>query len=160
MIKHQYSNLGTRLRHLIQLLDGDVSESYSILGIDNYKPRYTSVFRALIQNKVMSIKKLTEWVNVSQPAITQTVNEMEKRGLITRLETDDARERKIRLTAEGLALVPKLEVQWQATVAAANSLEKELPNSLIDTVNAAIDALEKESFKQRMAIDITENSQT
>jgi len=160
MKKHQYSNLGTRLRHLIQLLDGDVSESYSILGIDNYKPRYTSVFRALIQNKVMSIKKLTEWVNVSQPAITQTVNEMEKRGLITRLETDDARERKIRLTAEGLALVPKLEVQWQATVAAANSLEKELPNSLIDTVNAAIDALEKESFKQRMAIDITENSQT
>jgi len=159
MTKHQYSNLGTRLRHLIQQLDGDVSESYSILGIDNYKPRYTSVFRALIQNKAMSIKKLTELINVSQPAITQTVNEMEKRRLITRLDSDDARERKITLTAEGLALIPKLEAQWQATVAAANSLEKELPNSLIDTVNAAIDALAKESFKKRMAIDITEKYQ-
>jgi DNA-binding MarR family transcriptional regulator len=158
MKKHQYSNLGTHVRHLIELLDGDVAESYNVLGLDNYKPRYTSVFRALIQNKAMSIKQLTQLINISQPAITQTVNEMEKRKLITRLHAEDARERKITLTAEGLAMVPKLEMQWEATLEAENSLEKELPNSLIDTVNAAIDALTAVSFKQRMAIDKTKNS--
>jgi len=158
MEKHHYSNMGTRVRHLIQLLDGDVAGSYTALGLDNYKPRYTSVFRALIQNKAMSIKQLTQLIKVSQPAITQTVNEMEKRQLITRLYAEDARERKITLTTEGLAMVPKLEMQWEATLAAENNLEKELKNSLIDTVNAAIDALTTVSFKQRMAIDIAKNT--
>lgn len=158
MEEQQYSNLGARLRSLIELLDGGVAESYSELGLDNYKPRYTSIFRALIDNKAMTIKQLTQLLKISQPAITQTVNEMEKRNLIRKLDVDDARERKITLTAEGLDMIPKLEQQWKATLLAANSLEAELPNSLIDTVNAAIEALTAVSFKQRMVIDTTDNT--
>ena len=81
---------------------------------------------------------------------------MQKRGLITRIDGEDAREKKIKLTAQGIAMIPKLEAQWQATMAAATSLDNDLPNSLLATVEAAIAALQRTSFKQRMANDICE----
>ena len=131
MIKTNYSNLGTRIRHLIELLDGDVSASYEQMGLKAYKPRYTPIFRSLMQDEMMTIKQITKLVNVSQPAITQTVNEMEKRQLICKIDGDDAREKKIMLTAQGKAMLPKLEAQWLATQKAAESLDNEIPHSLI-----------------------------
>lgn len=149
-MKSNYSNLGSRLRHLIELLDGDVAISYAEAGLSRYKPRYTPVFRALMTNQAMTIKQLTMLTKVSQPAITQTINEMEKHNLITRMVGDDARERKIILSKEGLAMVPALEMQWQLTQVAAASLDEELEYALLSTVDSAITALKKVSFKQRM----------
>lgn len=159
MTKAEHSNLGTRIRHLIELLDGDVAASYEAAGLGYYKPRYTPIFRSLIEHEVMTIKQITEQVKVSQPAITQTVNDMQKRGLITRIDGEDAREKKVKLTAQGVAMIPKLEAQWRATMAAATSLDNDLPNSLLATVEAAIEALQRTSFKQRMANDIVSEPQ-
>ena len=39
--------LGTRLRHLLELLDGDVAAVYADLGLTGFRPRFTPVLIAL-----------------------------------------------------------------------------------------------------------------
>lgn len=152
-MKGNYSNLGTRLRHLIELLDNDVEKSYAEAGLDKYKPRYTPVFRALTHEQPLTIKQLTLRTKVSQPAVTQTINAMEKHQLIVRVKGDDARENQVQLSQQGLDMLPQLQAQWQATKKAAASLDNELDHSLLATVEMAITALNNNSFQQRIAFN-------
>jgi hypothetical protein len=45
--------------------------------------------------------------------------------------------------------MPQIARHWAATNAAADELDAELPHSLVSTVQAAIDALERRSFADR-----------
>ncbi|MCY7306720.1 MAG: hypothetical protein LH632_11335 [Rhodoferax sp.] len=51
--------LGTQLRHLIELLDGDVAQAYADAGLD-YRPRYTPVMRVLQQHGSAPIGRIAE----------------------------------------------------------------------------------------------------
>jgi hypothetical protein len=37
------------MRHVLELLDGDVARVYSDLGVPDYRPRYSPVVRALVE---------------------------------------------------------------------------------------------------------------
>ncbi len=52
-----YRGLGTLLRHLLELLDGDVEQAYAELGLD-YRPRFTPVVRALLESEPRSIRDI------------------------------------------------------------------------------------------------------
>ena len=145
-----YENLGTKVRHLIELLDGDVTGCYLSAGLTNYKPRYTPVFKSLINNNSMTIGAIAENVAVSQPAISKTVREMIKQDLVEKVVGQDGRENKIKLTKQGLAIVPKLQAQWRATTLAAKTLDEELSSNLFATLDKTIKALEKQSFGERI----------
>ena len=56
----------------------------------------------------------------------------------------------IRLTPQGRALIPALELCWKATAAAAASLEAELPYPLSDALDSAIAALSAKSYGERI----------
>ncbi|MFA0813045.1 MarR family winged helix-turn-helix transcriptional regulator [Microbulbifer epialgicus] len=146
----KYSQLGTQLRHLLELLDGDVAESYKKCGLGNYKPRYTPVMRALMHKGDVTISEVVASTNISQPAVSQTVKDMIKQGLVRVSSGEDARERKIRLTRKGSALIPGLRQQWVATLEAEKSLNAELSVSLPELLGDAIRALEKRSYLARM----------
>jgi len=151
-----YSQLGTRLRYLLELLDGDVSKSYSACGIEKYKPRYTPVMRALMSKGSVTIGEIVASAQLSQPAVSQTVKDMVKQGLIEIVTGLDARERKVRLTRKGNLLLPRLKAHWQATVYAESSLNAELPIPLSDLLGAAINALERKRFQDRIQEQIPE----
>jgi DNA-binding MarR family transcriptional regulator len=146
-----YRGLGTLLRHLLELLDGDVQKAYEDLGLD-YRPRFTPVVRALVESEPRSIREIADHSGLTHSAVSQTVAEMKKAGLV-RLERGrtDARERLARLSPHGRALLPGLQRQWAATNAAADDLDAELSHSLRATVTEAIAALEKKPFRQRIA---------
>lgn len=142
--------LGTQLRHLIDLLDGAVAASYEEAGID-YRPRYTPVMRALEGGQPHTVSQIAEAAGITQPAATQTVALMMKEGLLEASPgARDARQKVIRLSAQGEALLPQLRVCWQATRAAADSLDADLPHALSDTLAAAIAALQTTPFNQRI----------
>lgn len=142
--------LGTQLRHLIELLDGAVEQTYVDAGLD-YRPRYTPVMRVLAQQPSATIGELAALANITQPAATQTVAVMVKKGLLTVTTTGtDGRQRVVRLSAAGAALLPRLKVCWQATKAAADSLDAELPFPLSACLAQAITVLEKRSFGARI----------
>jgi len=141
--------LGTQLRHLLELLDGAVAEAYALEGL-RYRSRYTPVMRALNASEPLTIRQIADSAGISQPAVTQTVGLMIEDGLVSSVPGADARQRMVRLTTVGRALLPSLEGCWRATTAAADDLDAELCCPLSQVLAEAITALERKSFSARL----------
>jgi DNA-binding MarR family transcriptional regulator len=141
--------LGSLLRHLIELLDGDVEAAYRAAGLD-YRPRFTPVVRVLDEMGPSPIRTIALHSGITHSAASQTVAEMVKKGLVTTEPGDDARERVVHLTRAARALLPRLKAQWAATNAAADGLSAELGLSLPDILTAAIARLREQPFRDRI----------
>ncbi len=142
--------LGTQLRHLTELLDGAVQQAYADAGLD-YRPRYTPVMRVLAQQRSATIGQLAEVAGITQPAATQTVALMKKEGLLqVAASDDDGRQRVVRLSAKGEAMLPQLQACWQATKHAADSLDAQLAMPLSACLAQAIAVLGQRSFGERI----------
>ncbi|MDQ3406482.1 MAG: MarR family winged helix-turn-helix transcriptional regulator [Actinomycetota bacterium] len=146
-----HTGLGTRLRHLLELLDGDVAKTYVERGLDTFRPRFVPVVRALLTEGPLPIRDLATAIGVTHSAASQTVNQMRIDELVTLEPGVDARLRIVALTAKATDLTPILDAEWDATIAAAAALDSELPHPLGDIVEAAITALERRPFRQRIA---------
>ncbi|MBG0827906.1 MarR family transcriptional regulator [Planomonospora sp. ID67723] len=142
--------LGTRLRHLLELLDGDVAAVYADLGLEGFRPRFTPVVRALAASGPSSIRDLARVIGVTHSAASQTVAQMARSGLVAVAPGEDARQRIVRLTPEAEALVPVLEAEWAATAAAAAGLEAELSFPLSRLVDEVLAALSRRPMRQRI----------
>jgi MarR family transcriptional regulator, organic hydroperoxide resistance regulator len=150
MIDPMKQGLGTQLRHLIELLDGAVAASYEEAGID-YRPRYTPVMRALAKDAPLTVSQIAQAAGITQPAATQTVALMLKEDLVATMPSPtDARQKLVRLSARGQALLPQLQRCWAATKAAADSLDADLPYPLSATLAQAIEALDRQPFGARI----------
>src|SRR3569833_1095729 len=49
---------GTRMRHVLEILEGDVAKFLADIGLDDYRPRYSPVVRALLARGPMAIRGL------------------------------------------------------------------------------------------------------
>jgi DNA-binding MarR family transcriptional regulator len=143
------SGLGTRIRHLLDLLDGDLTRVYREAGLD-YRPRYTPVIRALHELGPSSIATLAAHAGLTHSAVSQTVAEMKRRRLLRVTRGSDARSRKVSLSPSAEHLLPQLGSLWAATAAAAATLDGELKTSLVAAVEEAITALEHRPFRTRI----------
>ncbi|MFE0022844.1 MarR family winged helix-turn-helix transcriptional regulator [Amycolatopsis sp. NPDC059021] len=142
--------LGTRLRHVLELLDGDVAKFLVDLGLTDYRPRYSPVVRALVAHGALPIRDLARETGVTHSAASQTVAQMNRAGLVTLASGADARQRIVSLTDKARDLVPILNAEWAATSEAAAQLDAELPFSLGEMITAIVDALERKSFRERI----------
>jgi DNA-binding MarR family transcriptional regulator len=142
--------LGTLVRRLIELLDGEVEAAYAAAGLA-WRPRYTPVLRALLALGPASIKALAGQIGISHSAVSQTVAQMKKDELVTLEPGADGRERIVALTANAQAMLPALRRQWAATNAAADALDAELSAPLSGVVAEAIAALSRRPFGDRIA---------
>jgi DNA-binding MarR family transcriptional regulator len=143
------ATLGTLLRHLTELLDGAVEDAYRALSLD-YRPRYTPVMRALLAHGPASIRAISQRAGISHSAVSQTVAQMARHGLVALRPGGDARERIVALTPAGESIVPALRRQWEATEAAARTLDDELTMPLTALLREAIEALERRPFRERL----------
>jgi DNA-binding MarR family transcriptional regulator len=145
-----FSGFGTQMRHVLELLDGDVAKFDADLGLGDYRPRFSPVVRALVALGPSSIRDLARAISVTHSAASQTVAQMARRGLVT-LETGaDARQRIVHLTARTEAMLPTIEAEWAVTEAAVRELEAELPFPLSETLAAILRAVERRSLRQRL----------
>ena len=141
--------LGTLLRHLIDLLDGEVEAAYAASGL-NWRPRYTPILRVLMRDGGQSIKTIAQQIGISHSAVSQTVTQMVKDELVLLKPGADARERIVMLTAKTEAMIPRLQRQWSAVNQAAETLDQELSAPLSGVVKEAIAALTDQPFRQRI----------
>ncbi|HEY3873405.1 MAG TPA: helix-turn-helix domain-containing protein [Actinocrinis sp.] len=145
--------LGTRLRHLLELLDGDVAAVYTDLGIEGFRPRYAPIVLALTRAGPSSILALARATGVTHSAASQTVNQMAKDGLVVLAPgSADARQRIVRLTPRARRLLPLLEAEWEATTAAAAAFDAELSYPLSRLVDEAIGLLRERPMRSRIAL--------
>ena len=133
----------------MDLLDGAVSRNYAAMGV-NYRPRYTPVLRALMASEPCTVGEIAVASGITQPAATQTVALMIKDKLIEVGSSDDGRQKLLWLTEHCRLLLPQLQDAWEATAQAAAGLDDELPAPLSKILAAAIKALARKSFDQRI----------
>ncbi|GGK87429.1 hypothetical protein Ppa06_52160 [Planomonospora parontospora subsp. parontospora] len=143
--------LGTRLRHLLELLDADVAAVYAELGEAGFRPRFTPVLRALAAFGPSSIRELADAIGVTHSAASQTVAQMAGEGFVVLMPGADARRRIVHPTEKAEALLPMLEAEWAATAAAAAELEAELSFPLSRLVDEVLEALSRRPMRQRIA---------
>lgn len=142
--------LGTTLRRLVELLDGDVERVYQAEGpeLSGYRASYTPVVRALIaaRDEPLSVRAISEAAGVSHAAASATVSQMRRRGLLEDAPSRDGRERRVRLSASARAILPQLHAVWSRAEQAEAALDAQLGVCLADVINAAVDAVERRRF--------------
>jgi MarR family transcriptional regulator, organic hydroperoxide resistance regulator len=145
------ARFGTQLRHLLELCETAVAQSYVDAGLD-YIPRYTPIVRALLAREPLTVGEIAASAGMTQPAVTQTVTLMIKNGLlVARRGTKDARQRVIRLTRHARSILPKIEACWDATSRAHFELEREIGIPLGENLDRAIEALGAKPFATRIS---------
>jgi DNA-binding MarR family transcriptional regulator len=143
--------LGTRLRHVLELLDGDVASVYADLGLADYRPRFSPVVRALVVLGPSPIRDIARAIGVTHSAASQTVAQMTRSGLVRLEPGDDARQRIVHLTDRAASLLPVIDAEWAATSAAAADLDAELPVPLGEMLAAVLRAIERRPMRERIA---------
>jgi DNA-binding MarR family transcriptional regulator len=143
--------LSSRLRALLEAMDADVALALADLGLRDYRTRYSAVIRFVDERASASIGEVAERLGVTHSAASQTVAEMERRGLLALRQGADARQRDVRLTAKCRRLLPAINAEWDATEAAATALEAELPYPLGQLITDLAQALERRRFRARIA---------
>jgi DNA-binding MarR family transcriptional regulator len=149
--------LGTRLRHLVEVLDAGVADVEAGLGLTGFRPRFAPFVQALRDLGPSPIRDLARAVTVTHSAASQTVNQMAARGLVVLTPGGDARQRIVELTPHAVSMLPALDVAWTATRAAAAELNAELPFPLTEVVAEAERALGRRSFRERIAGKLADN---
>ena len=143
--------IGTQLRHVLELLDGDVAKVYLELGLPEYRPRFSPIVRTLVAEGPLSIRELASAVGVTHSAASQTVAQLAKAGFVSQEPGADARQRIVHLTDKTRELLPTIEAEWQATTAAMTALDQELSAPLSVILSEIIAAVERRPFRARIA---------
>ncbi len=144
-------SLGSRVRAVLDRMDDDVARALVDLGISDYRPGFSAVIRFVDENETVTIRDLAGRTGITHSAASQRVAEMRRRGLVELVPGRDARQRIIRLTATARALKPALDAEWDATSAAFDALNAELTASLAQVVDEMNAALDRRSFRDRIA---------
>ena len=146
-----FTGLGTQLRHVLELMDADVASVLADLGLADYRPRFSPVVRALVALGPLPIRELARAISVTHSAASQTVAAMSKHGFVVLEPGQDARQRVVHLTGRTRQALPLIQAEWAATSSAAEELDAELPFPLGELAAAIAAALERRSFRQRIA---------
>ncbi len=145
-----HRKLGTLLRHLIELLDGAVEQTYADANL-TYRPRYTPVLCALEAIGPASIRDLAGHAGLTHSAASQTIAQMAHVGLVEVERGTDMRQQVVSLTPQAMNMIPSLKRIWQVVSAAAGDLDAELAFPLSQALEDAILALERQSFGDRIS---------
>ncbi|GLZ79831.1 MarR family transcriptional regulator [Actinorhabdospora filicis] len=142
--------VGTLLRHVHDVLDGDVARAQAALGLpEDYRPRFSPVLRALARGP-LPIRDLAAAIGVTHSAASQTVAQLTERDLVELRPGDDARQRIAHLTPRAEALLPAVEREWRVVSEAMAELDAELPAPLAEVLLAVLAAVERKPFRERV----------
>lgn len=105
--------LGTRLKRLSERFLSEVGKIYEKMDIV-FEPAWFPLFFLLHKKGPLSITEISVELNVSQPAASQLVSLLCKKGMIQLTSDSDDRRRKIcSFTPEGQRLLKKLIPVWE-----------------------------------------------
>jgi ribosomal protein S18 acetylase RimI-like enzyme len=104
---------GSRMKRLSETLMRDVKQVYKSLYLD-FDPTLFPVFKTIYDEKVVNTGEISEYLQITQPAVTQFINALLKRELISITpDKADKRKKNISLSDKGAKLVVKLEPIWK-----------------------------------------------
>jgi DNA-binding MarR family transcriptional regulator len=105
---------GSRLRRLSESFLADVNNVYKHHKI-NFDASWFPVFYILSERQTVSIKDISDELNISHSAVSQLVTSLQSKGLI-KISTakDDGRKKVLTFTSKGNQLLRQVKPIWQA----------------------------------------------
>lgn len=139
------------LRLLQAAMDADIARIYTEAQISGLKPSFVMELLRLHARGPMTITELAKSVQLTHSAVSQKVAAMQDAGWIRTTVGNDARSKKVALTAKARRITGRLAAEWRATEAAIAEIEDEIPYPLSRVVTDIEAALERKSFHDRIA---------
>lgn len=140
-----------RFRACFDAMAADVARTLTDLGLSDHRPRFSAVIRVVAADGPSTIRHITQRMGTTHSAGSQTVAEMAARGLVDVRAGSDARQRLVHLTRKAQRLRPVIEAEWAATAAAVRELGTELSAPLDVVARELTEALQRQSFHDRIA---------
>ncbi len=142
--------LGSRLRRLAERFTHESAKVYQSYGVD-IDPKFFPVFFMLSHNQESSISEIARDIGHSHPSVSKIVKEMTLKGLtVTAKAENDSRINVVKLSAKGLALVPRLNEQCTDVQATVGQLIEEADVDLWRAIEQVELLLEEKSFFHRV----------
>jgi len=148
-----YLILGSRLRRLSESFLSEVNRTYQNQGID-FDASWFPVFYLLSKNDSLSIKELSEQMEVSHPAASQLITNLKNKNLVVSTTcADDGRRQLIQLTPKGRKLLKQILPVWDAIQAAMDNLVADEPacNELLSSISALENTFKTQPLSGRIA---------
>ncbi len=152
-----YLAIGSRLKGLTDRMLRGGSEAYRYLDLD-FEPRWFTLFYLLsTEASPLSIQEIADALKVSHPAVIQTAQMLQKRGLVRSFQDEvDRRKRRLALTPKGRDLAAKLTPVWNCFLAAGVELFDNAGVDLLEVIQKAEAELDKEEMGSRIIKKIKE----
>ncbi len=152
--------IGSRLKRLSEYMMKETQVVYDTLNID-FDPYLFPTFKIIIHKKEVTNTEINKSLKTSQPATTQAINKLEKKGLIV-LSThpEDKRKKIISLSEKGKALIDHIKPLWKSIEHTIKVYTTITSDSLIEHINTLEKKFDKESFSNSIMNHYKMNNKT
>ncbi|MEP5338657.1 MAG: bifunctional helix-turn-helix transcriptional regulator/GNAT family N-acetyltransferase [Algibacter sp.] len=148
--------LGSRLKRVSEYMMKETQLVYDYYQIA-FDPYLFPVFKIITNKKGVTNKDIKHALKISQPAITQTINKLNKKGLIDFKDDEiDKRKKIIRVSKKGKTLLKQLIPIWKNIDLVIKDYTLESSCSLIEHLNKLEHKLNMNSFSQTVIEKINE----
>ena len=142
--------LGSRLKRLSDVLIKDVKKIYKSLYID-FDPSHLPVFKTISEEQKISVGEIAFFLKITQPAVTQVVNALEKKKLVTAsADKNDKRKKIISLSGKGKNTILKLQPLCGIINSEMENLTKFESTKFLIQIENIENALREEAFYNRV----------
>jgi DNA-binding MarR family transcriptional regulator len=148
--------LGSRLKRLSERMMSDAAKVYQHYDLQ-VQPKWFTLLALLAQKGPTSVVQASEFLGLTQPAISQFSLQLVKHDfIVVKLAPDDMRKKYMQLTTKGQEQVNKMRPMWDAVNFAAKELCSEADNDFYSALLTFEQALAKRSLYQRTLDQINE----
>jgi DNA-binding MarR family transcriptional regulator/GNAT superfamily N-acetyltransferase len=142
--------IGSRLRMLTEKITEDAAQIYKDYDVD-LKPKWFPVFYVLSQNTEMGITTIANEIGHSHPSVSKIISEMSKKGYVTEKRgKSDGRQNVVSLSAKGIALGDKIQVQYTDVNNAIENIFSQTRNDLWKAIEEWEFLLDQKSLLRRV----------
>lgn len=148
---------GSRIKRLSDTLMRDVKKVYKNLYID-FDPYLFPIFKTIGDVKEISTGDLSEILQITQPAVTQFINTLKKKELVSvTTDKNDKRKKLISLSQKGKELTDRLQPIWRIMQEELTAFIHREPTSFMDHIHLTERNQQEKSLYQRIMERIRED---
>lgn len=155
-----YLVLGSRLRRISESFLSEINRAYQQEGIE-FEASWFPVFYLLSQHDTLSIKELSEQIEISHPAASQLITNLKQKNLLTTTtNAKDGRKQQVTFTDKGRELLTRIKPVWEAVDTSMNEMmNSELGcKELLPAITALESALQTYPLANRINRNISKQS--
>lgn len=140
--------LGSRLKRVSEYMMKESQLVYNHFNID-FDPYLFPIYKIISNKKGVTNSEIQNSLQFSQPAITQSINKLNDKGLIIyKNDKLDKRKKIIFLSKKGKETLTKLKPVWKSIDEVIKDYTLETSSSLIEHLNILENKLNTKSFSQ------------